>query len=217
MIDAVAYTRRTKPCGYEAGGCGARGGGAGVVGRSGERLAWWSAWALGAWRSTLPAHRRGRWAGPACGAAARGGGGPGEGGAERGWAWPHQALSACAPSSTCPQHCSTSTIRRSADVVPPSPSWPSVISTNSGRQHKSIASSSTYWRAIAIALIAWLTLPAPIAVISMREPSRVQEAIAPASDLASVSLPTLRLRPSRALPTEGRRARLLMMSWTAES
>eukprot|EP00966_Prymnesium_polylepis_P212579 4923890-Prymnesium_polylepis.1 len=35
--------------------------------------------------------------------------------------------------------------------------------------------------------------------------------------LASVSLPTLRLRPSRALPTEGRRARLLMMSWTAES
>ena len=38
----------------------------------------------------------------------------------------------------------------------------------------------TYWRAIAIALMAWLTLPAPMAVSSTRDPSRVQEAMAPA-------------------------------------
>ena len=54
-----------------------------------------------------------------------------------------------------------------------------------------------------------------MAVSSTREPSRVQLAIAPASDLASVCVLTLRQRPS--LSTDGRRDRLLMASCTAES
>ena len=48
-----------------------------------------------------------------------------------------------------------------------------------------------------------MTEPAPMAVSSTREPSRVQLAIAPASDLASVCVLTLRHRPS--LSTDGRR------------
>lgn len=100
---------------------------------------------------------------------------------------------------------------RIAEVAPDSPlPLVSATSTNSGRKHKSIASSSTYCRAMATALMAWLMLPAPMAVSSTREPSRVHEAIAPASALASVFEETLSERPS--LSTDVRRTRLTSVS-----
>mmetsp|Transcript_31633 Transcript_31633/g.101150 ORF Transcript_31633/g.101150 Transcript_31633/m.101150 type:complete len:246 (+) Transcript_31633:109-846(+) len=112
--------------------------------------------------------------------------------------------------------CSTRRRRRRADVVEvPSPLSTST-SMNSGRQQRSMASSSTYWRAIAIALMAWLTLPAPMAVRSTRDPSRVQFAMAPASDFASVEFPTLRVRPSLTSVVV-RRARLERRRLTPDS
>merc|ERR1711871_1880120 len=115
-----------------------------------------------------------------------------------------------------PQVCSTSTTILMPEVDPAL--WaaaPSVSSTNAGLKHRSMASSSTYCRAIAMALIAWLTLPAPMAVSSTRQPSRVQLAMAPASDFASVFDETLSERPS--LSRDVRRERLHRVSCTAES
>mmetsp|Transcript_65755 Transcript_65755/g.130280 ORF Transcript_65755/g.130280 Transcript_65755/m.130280 type:complete len:239 (+) Transcript_65755:258-974(+) len=84
-----------------------------------------------------------------------------------------------------PHVCSTkSSIRRA--VVP------SLTSVNSGLQVRSIASSSIFFRAIAIAFTAWLMAAAPIAVTTMRRPSRANEEMAPARTLASVPLAALR-------------------------
>ena len=52
---------------------------------------------------------------------------------------------------------------------------------NSGLHMMSMASSSTFLRAMATALTAWLMAPAPMAVMHMRRPSRAKLEMAPAS------------------------------------
>lgn len=84
-----------------------------------------------------------------------------------------------------------------------------------------MASSSTYWRAIAMALTAWLTEPAPMAVSSTRAPSRVQLAIAPASDLhveAGAADQSAREPIARVLNSSSSRAKILQTSsWRARA
>ena len=72
----------------------------------------------------------------------------------------------------------------------------SSTSVNSGLQSKSIPSTSTFLRAMAIALTACLLLLAQKAVTIIRRPARANDEVAPASTLASVLPAALSCCPS---------------------